>query len=296
MYENEKIKFITWNCRGMGSLKKVKQVMDRIKLLQAKIIFLQETHMRTGETIRIQRRWQGQLFSCCYASNARGVLILVHKSVPLQVERVTKDPAGRFIIIEGFLFGDKINLINVYAPNDDSPFFFSNLFLSISALRGQHIMSGDMNCTLDPMKDRSTGRDTTHAKSRNLIKQFMSDLNMLDVWRYLKPSLLAYSCYSGTHKTYLHIDYFLISASLISKITDCTYHTVVISDHAAVSLTYTNKKMTNTPLKWRLHAGWLQDPSFIEFLGKQIDLYFETNTSETSACIRWEAFKAYIRG
>lgn len=54
--------------------------------------------------------------------------------------------------------------------------------------------------------------------------------------------------------------------------------------------------MINTPPKWRLQAGWLQDPLFVEFVGKQIDFYFEMNTSETSACIRWEAFKAYIRG
>lgn len=296
MSETEKVKFITWNCRGMGSLKKVKQVMDRIKLLQAKIVFLQETHMTTGETIKIQRRWHGQVFSCCYASNARGVMILIHKSIPFQVEKVVKDPAGRFIIIEGFLFGDKINLINVYGPNDDSPAFFSDLFLSISGLRGQHIVAGDTNCTLDPGKDRSTGLDTTHTKSRKIIKQFMRDLNMLDIWRQFNPNALVYSCYSGAHKTYSRIDYFLVSATLLSNITDCTYHSVVISDHAAVSLAYTDKRMVNNPPKWRLQAGWLQDPSFVEFLGKQIDLYFEINTSETSACIRWEAFKAYIRG
>lgn len=31
-------------------------------------------------------------------------------------------------------------------------------------------------------------------------------------------------------------------------------------------------------------------------MGKQIDLYFEINKSETSACIRWEAIKAFIQG
>ena len=38
------------------------------------------------------------------------------------------------------------------------------------------------------------------------------------------------------------------------------------------------------------------DPAFVDFLDKQIDLYFECNTSETSASIRWVAFKAFIRG
>lgn len=270
--------------------------MDRIKLLQAKLIFLQETHMTTSDTIRIQRRWQGRVFSCCYASNARGVMILVHKTIPLQVEKITKDPAGRFIILQGVLFGGKVNLINVYGPNEDNPIFFRDLFLSISALTGQHILAGDMNCTLNPVKDRSTGADSTHVKSRKLINYFMNDLNMLDIWRQLNPSSLAYSCYSGKYQTYSRIDYFLVSASLLSNIVDCKYHTVVISDHAAVSLTYMHNKIINNYPKWRLQTGWLQDPLFLEFLGKQIDLYFETNTSETSACIRWEAFKAFIRG
>ena len=35
---------------------------------------------------------------------------------------------------------------------------------------------------------------------------------------------------------------------------------------------------------------------FIQFVGEHIDVYFTTNTEQTSASTRWEAFKAYIRG
>ena len=134
MSETGKVKCLTWNCRGMGNLKKIRQVMDRIKQSQAKVVFLQETHMMTENTVKIKRRWQGQVFSGCYASNARGVIILIHKSIPIQVEKITKDPAGRFVIVQGVLFSEKINLINVYGPNDDNPNFFNYLFLTISSL------------------------------------------------------------------------------------------------------------------------------------------------------------------
>lgn len=40
----------------------------------------------------------------------------------------------------------------------------------------------------------------------------------------------------------------------------------------------------------------LQDETFIEFVNKCIDDYFDHNKEETTASIRWEAFKAYIRG
>lgn len=40
----------------------------------------------------------------------------------------------------------------------------------------------------------------------------------------------------------------------------------------------------------------LKDPNFVNFIGNSIDMYFELNKNETTASIRWEAFKAYIRG
>lgn len=31
------------------------------------------------------------------------------------------------------------------------------------------------------------------------------------------------------------------------------------------------------------------------YLGEQVDMYFEMNTTKTSASVRWDAFKAFIR-
>ncbi len=104
MGETGNVKFVTWNCRGLGSIKKIKQVMDRIKQLQAQIVFLQETHMVKSETIRIRRRWQGQVFAACHTSNARGVMTLIHKSIPIQVQKVTKDTLGRYMVLQCTFF------------------------------------------------------------------------------------------------------------------------------------------------------------------------------------------------
>ena len=57
MSETGKVKCLTWNCRGMGNLKKIKQVMNRIKQSQAKAVFLQETLMMTENTVKIKRRF-----------------------------------------------------------------------------------------------------------------------------------------------------------------------------------------------------------------------------------------------
>ncbi len=48
--------------------------------------------------------------------------------------------------------------------------------------------------------------------------------------------------------------------------------------------------------RWILQAYLLQDPAFVKFVESCINKYFELNTDESTASIRWEAFKAYIRG
>lgn len=41
------VECVSWNCRGLRKLTKIKQVIGRIKQLRAKIVFLQETHVRS---------------------------------------------------------------------------------------------------------------------------------------------------------------------------------------------------------------------------------------------------------
>jgi len=69
-----------------------------------------------------------------------------------------------------------------------------------------------------------------------------------------------------------------------------------LSDHAPVSLFYKDIQSNKHSTKWRLHPKWLQKSDFIRFIDEHIDVYFSVNTNQTSASMRWEAFKAYIRG
>lgn len=119
-----KVKITSWNCRGQQNTKKVKQVMNRIKTLESNIIFLQETHLRREDELKVRRRWKGGIWSAPFTSQARGVMILVRDSIPLQIHKVVKDKAGRYLIIHGSILREGLILINVYAPNTDEPHFF----------------------------------------------------------------------------------------------------------------------------------------------------------------------------
>lgn len=268
-----RIKISSWNCRGLQKLEKVKQVMTRVKSIHSDIVLLQETHLLSSQEARM-RRWQGSIYSAPFTSQARGVMILIHKSIPFHVARVIKDKAGRYIILQGTLITDKIILMNIYAPNTDDPKFFHNLFLTVSSLSGSYIIAGDFNCTLNPELDRSSGIDLSHPKSRQTIQHFMKELDLRDIWRDMNPKVLNYSCYSNTHKSYSRIDYFLVSANLIYKVKDCHYDSILISDHSPNSLIYEDLRLKRDPPRWRFKQKWLLDSEFISFMDNQITIFF----------------------
>lgn len=107
--------------------------------------------------------------------------MLVHKSIPLRIQKTVLDPAGRFIIIQGSLLNRDLILVNLYGPNNDDPNFHNNLFLSISSLHGDIIIGGDFNCALDSKLDRSSGSDISHPRSRKIIPQLMLNLNLKEI-------------------------------------------------------------------------------------------------------------------
>lgn len=111
----------------------------------------------------------------------------------------------------------------------------------------------------------------------------MQELNLCDPWRRMNPGGREYSCCSTVTKTHSQIDIFFISDDLYPRV-----KSYLISDHGPVSIDYKDSKLTKGSFRWRLHPKWLYDPSFLDFVG--------FNKAQTSASIRWEAFKAYIRG
>lgn len=161
--------------------------MNRIKQHNPKIVFLQETHLLSNETGRLKKRWPGQVVTCSFSTHARGIAVLVHKSVPLRIQKTVLDPAGRYIIIQASLINQDLILVNLYGPNNDDPNFYNDVVLQISSLQGVIIIGGDFNCTLDPKLDRSSGIDLTHARGRKIVHQFMKELNLIDIRRVQNP-------------------------------------------------------------------------------------------------------------
>lgn len=98
-----------------------------LKQKKADIALLQETHLDITESKKLQRDWVGQIFYSTFSSNKRGVIILIRKNVSIKVYDQKSDTEGRWVAVDVDLMGRRCSLVNIYAPNTDSPEFFYNL-------------------------------------------------------------------------------------------------------------------------------------------------------------------------
>ncbi len=125
----------------------------------------------------------------------------------------------------------------------------------------------------------------------------MSDYGLCDAWRSLHTNSREFTFFSHVHHSYSRLDYFLVSSSLLSDISDTEIHPIAVSDHAAVSLTLVNKKTTPPSNNWRFNTSLLKDDDFIKYFKEEWALYLDYNDLPgTSASVLWEAGKAVMRG
>ena len=293
------LKFISWNIKGLGSAVKRSKVFSHLKRLKPDIVFLQETHMRANDHMRLRCPWVAEVFHSSFTSKARGVAILVGKSVQFTCKKIISDKDGRYLIILGTIFHTLTLLVNVYAPNFDNPGFLNKLFGNLPSVNDAClIFGGDMNCIVNPQLDRSKPGLIQSQMARTLCS-FMSSNGYVDPWRFRNPNARQYSFYSHVHQTFSRIDYFFVDARLLAKVTDTLYHPIIISDHAPLSLDIQISPGSQHSTQWRFNTSLLSDDKFKAFIKSAIEDFIRFNQSESepiSKALLWESLKAYLRG
>ena len=140
------IRFLSWNVKGTGHPIKRSRVLLHLKHLKTDIAFIQETHMRNTDHVRLRKSWVSQVFHSTFNSKARGVAILIHRRTQFIPTSSISDPNGRYLIVTGTIQRTPVLLVNVYAPNFDA--------LNTHRL----IFGGDLNCVINTELDRSSPR------------------------------------------------------------------------------------------------------------------------------------------
>lgn len=293
-----RLKFMSWNCRGLNHPIKRSKVLHHLQRLGGDVVYLQETHLKLSDHAKLRGRWVGQIYHSSFQGKSRGVAILIRKSINFTCSDVHSDVNGRYIIVTGRLYNTPVALVNIYGPNWDNEAFFRLVFSKLTNMSSYlPILGGDFNCWINPTLDRSSTRNAVTSKSAKIIQSFMDEFSMSDPWRRLNPSGRAYSFFSSVHHTFTRIDYFLLDNHFLSSVYSCSHDAIVISDHAPVILDIQFEGYNITRPPWRLNTRLLSSENFVNFISQQIDYFLSLNkTPDVSMSVVWEALKAYLRG
>ena len=157
---------------------------------------------------------------------------------------------------------EELMILNIYAPNIGAPRYIKQVLNDLQRDLDSHtIIVGDFNTSLSIL-DRSKTQ-----KINQNIQDLNSDLdqaNLIDIYRILYPKSTEYTFFSAPHHTYYKTDHIIGSKSLHSKCKRREIITNSLSDHSAIKLELSIKKLTqNCTTSWKLN-NWLLNVYWIK--------------------------------
>ena len=202
------------NCRGLASDEiKRRDIFHKCKQLY-EITFLIDTHCSKEKEKQWKNEWGYSAFFASLNSTSRGVSIMFKNSFQYTLHSDTRDPKGNFIILDVSTQEQRLSLVALYGPNEDSPDFFENLKSKLVSLSNTSIIiGGDWNVVQDFNFDTDNYLHKNNLKSHDKVLEISSYLDLIDVWRKMNTEERRFT-WHGPNRKQSRLDYFLISSDL----------------------------------------------------------------------------------
>ena len=181
------------NCQGLRTFEKRIDVLSYMKETGASIVCLQDTHLTEKEINSVKQIWP-DCYLHGFRNNSRGVAILFNNNFEYTIHDVNKDDNGNWLQLIITVGDIKINLITIYAPNQDKPTFFDSIRdLAEKGSTDYVLICGDLNLVLDSLKDCYNYTNVNNPRSRQKVVDLITELELVDVYRYLHPNQKRYT-------------------------------------------------------------------------------------------------------
>ena len=225
-----------------------------------------------------------------------GVCVLIKANVQHTIHSTVMDQDGRFIILDIEIHDVRMTLANLYAPSQDDPHFFQHLINEIECIPNDNrIIGEDFNLVLNIEKDKCGRKTETHKRSNEMIKAWMEETELVDIWRHQSPEKLLFT-WRGKRPNlvFSRIDFFLISVGFVSmsesKITP-GYRT----DHSTIELGLQITSNKRGKGFWKLNISLLRNIDYLANVKAEINEIVVHN-NEANPHTLWEVIKLQIRG
>ena len=110
---------------------KRQRLAEWIKKQDPSICCLQETHLKTRDTYRLNMKGWKKIFHTNRDQKTAGVAILISNKIDFKSKAVKRDKEGHYITIKGSIQEEDITIIIIYAPSIGAPQYVRQMLTSM---------------------------------------------------------------------------------------------------------------------------------------------------------------------
>ena len=173
------LSIITINVNSLNVSTKRQRLAEWIQKQDPYICYLQETHLKTGDTYRLKVKGWKKLFHTNGDQKKAGVAILISDKIAFEMKAVERDKEGNYIMTKGSIQEEDITIINVYTPKIGAPQYVRQMLTSMKGEINNTIILGDFNTPLTPM-DKSTKWKIN--KETQTLNDTIDQLDLIDIY------------------------------------------------------------------------------------------------------------------
>ena len=243
------------------------------------ILTLQETHLTQEQTDNINTMFQDTLHVIASVDPenhaARGVTMVINKRLlgVRDIDHYELHPGRALLVSIPWHLQDRINILNVYAPNDPtcSAELWERIHEGIINLPQPDVILGDFNFVEDPLDRLPAHYD--NAMTIDNWQSLKSHLHLTDGWRATFPGTLNYtfaqSARQGSHQS--HIDRIYIQENMLQFSKEWEIGPPPIqTDHHMVSVRISKQSMPFIGKgRWTLNPALLRDKEIINSIAEE---------------------------
>jgi exonuclease III len=160
--------------------------------------------------------------------------------------------------MKGEIDQKEITIINLYAPNVNTPNFFKYTLKDLKAyIDSNPVVVGDFNTPPSPI-DRSSKQNIN--KEILELNHTINQIDLADVYKILHPTSTQYTFFSAAHGTFSKTDHVLGHKASLSKYKKIKIIPCILSDHNALKLEMNNKHSSKKHANnWKLNNTLLNN-------------------------------------
>ena len=158
------------------------------------------------------------------------------------------------------------------------------------------IFGSGFNIVLEMELDRKGGAKTTHFKLQEIIRNWIENYELVDVWRAHHPLVTQYTwCHKKPVPVYSRLDYFLVSFGLLGYIKRSEISPGYKSDHSLIKLNLKTTSNRRGQGFLKLNCSFLEHDKYIKKITTTIQETIENNPNTENPQL-WDTLKCWIRG